>query len=98
MPILDILDATDVDDHIERTFEASTSHDRENALRLLFTETMDFVCTTGSISLENARNGVTVSGEVKRMWSLDSVSVVPIIRPNPMPHFDLFSIEMKLAS
>ena len=67
MPILDRVDATDVDGHIERIFEASTSNDRANALSLMFTEKMDFVYTTGFISLENHRDGVTGSGEVKRV-------------------------------
>ena len=76
MPIINRQDATEVEVHIKRIFDAQTSNDRAHATRGLFTQILDFEMTFDfSVGLEGAANGVELPASAELVAQLDNVRV-----------------------
>ena len=75
MPIKDPQDARDVEDHVERIFDASEP-DRAKAIRALFVEKLDFNPVRGQLDLTAAPAGVKLPKTAERIAELDGVYVL----------------------
>ena len=80
MPIKDVNDAVEVENHIRRIFAAAPS-DRAAAIRQLFVETLDFDANFGQVSLASALRGkgnASLPGASERIAQLGGVQVLYI--------------------
>lgn len=77
MPIIDTQDAREVDQQIERIFDAGSTADRLERIRQLFVEILDFDPTFNfSVGLSGARGDVKLPAEAYLVARLDDVQVV----------------------
>ena len=78
MPIKDPQDARDVEDHVERIFDASEP-DRAKAIRALFVEKLDFNPVRGQLDLTAAPAGVKLPKTAERIARLGGVHVLYVV-------------------
>jgi len=75
VPIIDTRDAHDLDDHLQRFFDADSSQ-RPLRLRQLFTEKFDFSPASGKLSLDKAPQNVTLPPDADRIASIEGINVI----------------------
>lgn len=75
MPIINRQDAAEVEHYIARFFAVS-SNERDQALRRLFVEKLDFAGATGAVSLANAPKTVALPPQAERIASMEGLHVV----------------------
>ena len=77
MPIINRLDAAEVEQYVARFFHEPPSG-RALALRRLFVEELDFAGATGAVSLANAPKNVTLPPSAERIASMEGLHVVHV--------------------
>ena len=75
MPIKDRDDAVEVEERIDRIFDAAP-RERAGAIRGLFVEVLDFDAASGRVDLTDARGNVELPDSAERIAQLDGVHVV----------------------
>ena len=75
MPVIDAQDAQDLDNQLQRYFDANPT-DRPYRLRQLFTEKFDFNTATDKVSLAEAPKNVILPSDAERIASIEGINVV----------------------
>ena len=75
MTIINLDDAREVDEHIDKIFAAASPDERASEIRRLFVEALDFAPDSGQVPLVSTSTGVSLPQAADRIAALDGVHV-----------------------